>query len=120
MKKLITLFAVLFITAISYGQILSSFAVKTAEWNQYSNSWDVVSYRNCDVSFTLVNGTMYANDDAHSTYKPFKINVKQEDYVSFDAYDEKGRKCGVVFDYRNASNVLCIIYGRTIFMYYLN
>ena len=121
MKKIILLLAVLFITAISYGQIvIQTNLEETSEFNTYTNKWYVVNKTYANITFVLKGYYLYADDDANSIYYLYQLISSDKNSHSYEATDELNRRCRVSITRYGTAGAIMVVYKKTIFTYYFN
>jgi len=123
MKKLITLFLFLYAGVVMGQSDGLIYMVASGPWNTYTQKHDL-TYRDANMSFRLENSVIFINDNAHSVYITENSVVEQNDsralIVSWDARDEKSRRCKIFMGQNHSTGEKSIIvsYNDYMFQYF--
>jgi len=123
MKKILTIILVL-TTLVSFSQSrLKVYAVKSGPYNFNIREF-VTEYKSADMEIVLENSVIYVSDNAHSVYITSNHNMEENDsdaYISsWDAVDEKSRKCKIFIgqNRKTGENSMIVMYNDYMFQYF--
>lgn len=103
--------------------------IEVGEWNKYSQQWTWKKQINIDLTITVNNTKIYINDVANTVISVYGESTTTTSYndegssyssTSWDAFDEKNRKCMLMMTYFKDKNLILynVMYSSVAFRYY--
>jgi hypothetical protein len=114
----ITLFLISLMTNAQTTAISST--AQLSEKNYYSGTWKNGQVIWTDISFTIYEDKIFANDKANSVYSIYSTEYSTEKSAKWYAYDENGTQCAIKLNLTSKDKItLTIIYDTYLITYHI-
>jgi hypothetical protein len=122
MKNLILKSALLFvlvtISSFTFSQsVTNAYMVQTGSWSSYSSDWIWGDWKSVDIDFMFRGNVVLVNDAANSSYTTIGDPIEVDNNFSWNAIDEKGRKCMFTMAFGTNPQMIIVMYGDTCYRY---
>ena len=107
MKKLILILLLLCSMTTNAQTIVRTHSVEVGKWNETLDNWVWFAPMKCDLSFTLKESLVTVDDEAGSMYMTSKIIFEDDQFIHWEAVDEKLIEC--VFSMSKEPGVFLIV-----------
>jgi hypothetical protein len=90
--------------------LIETFYSVIGRWDRVDGEWVFEEGNYTDITFSINNNVIRADDRANSVYFISSVIDQEEYFLSYNAVDEKGRECVIMISDNEGVDKMAIIY----------
>ena len=118
MKNLLLILAII-ISSTVLSQPVQAYAMKIGDWNETKEGWDFREVDESDVTIDIKGDYLFFDNKINTVIRTFGDMREGENYVAWDALDDKGIDCSLMMYIDEEPYSIVIIYSSFCVVYYV-